>query len=186
MNVLSGGMYDFVNDVLPNVSGNYFEIGVFNGTGFAEMARQHPDKICYALDPFIEDGHTVSVSGKKTGNQMPEQKQNYIINTENLTNTVLFEVTSKDYLDMLTAAAVKELDVAVVVIDGAHHYENVVIDFELATKLLGNREGVVVVDDTNVPGVEQAYNEFVAAHGDRISLDIPTTGSTRVLMLKQL
>ena len=44
MNVLSGQVYDYVCDELPKMSGNYFEIGVFNGTGFARIARENPTK----------------------------------------------------------------------------------------------------------------------------------------------
>lgn len=184
MNILSGGMYSFIHSALPELSGNYLEIGVFNGSGFAEVARNNPSKICYAVDPFIEDGHTVNASQVLTGTKMLTQKQNFDANTAGLTNVVLHETTSKEFLAALTEDNLPK-NIGMVVIDGDHHYEHVIIDFELAIKLIGNRRGTIVVDDTDVPGVMQAYTEFVQAIGSRIIIDTNCGGSTRVLMLEE-
>jgi len=184
MDILSRGMYLFVLDTLKYAEQNYFEIGVFNGEGFAHVAKNFPNKTCYALDPFIEDGHTKAYSQVETGSRMQTQRDNYFRHTSNLSNTVLFETTSKEYLDRLTDQDAADLNVSTVVIDGDHHYENVVIDFNLAIKLIGNKEGVIIVDDTDVADVGRAYNEFVNLFKDRITLDETCGGSTRVLMLK--
>jgi hypothetical protein len=185
MAVLSGGMYTFIHDSLPELSGDYFEIGVFNGAGFAEVARKNPDKICYAVDPFIEDGHTVNASQVSTGDKMLTQKQNFETNTAGLINVVLHETTSKEFLATLTEDNMPK-NIGMIVIDGDHHYEHVVIDFELAMKLIGNRRGTIVVDDTDVSGVMQAYTEFVKANDGRIIIDTNCSGSTRVLMLEEI
>ena len=185
MSVLSGGMYSFIHKTLSNLPGDYFEIGVFNGAGFAEVARRNPNKTCYAVDPFIEDGHTVNASNVSTGTKMLTQKQNFDANTSGLSNVVLHETTSKDFLITLTEDTIPK-NIGMVVIDGNHHYEHVVIDFELAMKLIGNRRGTIVVDDTDVPGVMQAYTEFVNAIDSRIIVDTGCGGSTRVLMLEEI
>lgn len=186
MNILSRGMYLFILDTLKYTTKNYFEIGVFNGEGFAHVARSNSTKICYALDPFIEDGHTRAYSNVETGTKMLQQKENYIHHTLDLQNTVLFETTSEEYLSNLTIDKAKELNVGTVVIDGDHHYENVVIDFKLATTLLGDGEGVIIVDDTDVPDVRKAYDEFIESYQHRITLDETCGGSTRVLMFKNV
>lgn len=185
MSVLSGGMYDFIHKTLSDLPGDYLEIGVFNGAGFAEVARKNPGKICYAVDPFIEDGHTVGASQVSAGNKMLTQKQNFEANTTGLTNVVLHETTSKEFLDTLTDDNVPK-NIGMVVIDGNHHYEHVVVDFKLAMKLIGNRRGTIVVDDTDVSGVMQAYTEFVDANNTRIIVDTSCGGSTRVLMLEEI
>jgi len=185
MSVLSGGMYSFIHKTLSDLPGDYFEIGVFNGAGFAEVARNNPGKICYAVDPFIEDGHTVGASQVSTGTKMLTQKQNFEANTTGLPNVVLHETTSKEFLAALTEDNVPK-NIGMVVIDGDHHYEHVVIDFKLAMKLIGNRRGTIVVDDTDVPGVMQAYTEFVNANNDRVIVDTGCGGSTRVLMLEEI
>lgn len=184
MDILSRGMYLFVLDTLKYSEQNYFEIGVFNGEGFAHVARTFSNKICYALDPFIEDGHTKAYSRVEAGIKMQTQRENYSRHTKDLRNTVLFETTSKDYLEKLTDQAASALNVSTVVIDGDHHYDNVIIDFKLATMLIGSKEGVIIVDDTDVSDVGRAYDEFVATNKDRITLDESCGGSTRVLMLK--
>jgi hypothetical protein len=185
MKVLSGGMYDFIHSSLPELSGDYFEIGVFNGAGFAEVARKNPEKICYAVDPFIEDGHTVDSSQVTTGTKMIMQKQNFATNTKGLTNIVLHETTSKEFLTALTEDNIPK-NITMVVIDGDHHYDNVVVDFELALKLIGNRQGTIVVDDTDKSGVYQAYIEFVNSNNNRVTVDTSCGGSTRVLMLEEI
>ena len=185
MSVLSGGMYDFIHGSLPEVSGDYFEIGVFNGAGFAEVARNNPDKICYAVDPFIEDGHTIGASQVSTGTKMATQKHNFETNTAGLANVVLHETTIKEFLDTLTEDSLPK-NIGMVVIDGDHHYEHVVVDFQLAMKLIGKRRGTIVVDDTDISGVMQAYTEFVNANNTRIIVDTGCGGSTRVLMLEEI
>jgi hypothetical protein len=157
--------YNFVLDELANLPGNYLEIGVFNGDGFAKIAKKHTNKMCYAIDPFIEDGHTQHTSGVPSGEKMNIQKQNYLKETENLSNVTLYELTSIRFYDNLTEQLIDEMNISIVVIDGSHHYNDVVNDYKLSLKLLKNKgEGIVIFDDTHVSDVLQAYNEFLVAN----------------------
>jgi len=183
MGILSGSVYSYAEKTLPSVKGNYFEIGVFNGIGFAELGKNNSDKKCYAVDPFIEDGHTISSSGMQTGAYLSNQKQSFLDHTKDLTNIVLYEMTSKQFADQLTDEQCKEMNVSMITIDGDHHYENVVIDFGIAIRLLGKREGCIIADDTDVPGVMQAYNEFKEQYSVRIKDDIAANGATKVLII---
>lgn len=157
------------------------EIGVFNGDGIAKMARAYPDKKFYAVDPFIEDGHTVASSGTGKGSKMTAQKENYLNNTRGITNLELFETTSQEFYKNLKNPA--ELDIDTVVIDGNHHYESVVNDFELAMYLLGSNQGIIVVDDTDVPGVAKALNEFVQTNLGNVTVS-NSHGSTKLVEIK--
>lgn len=185
MSVLSGAVYDYVYTELSKTDGNYFEIGVFNGSGFARVAKENPDKYCYAVDPFIEDGHTVLSSDKKTGEQLTQQKHNFLENTKDLTNITLFEMTSSVYTKQLTDQQCNEMNITMVTIDGDHHYEHVVIDFEIALRLIGNKEGQIIVDDTDVSDVRRALNEFSEKYTYRITKEINAGGPTRVLLIKE-
>ena len=186
MKVLSEGVYNYVCSELENIAGNYFEIGVFNGTGFARVARSFPDKKCYALDPFIEDGHTVASSGMPTGSNLSNQKQNFLDNTKNLDNVFLYETTSYEFEKNLTHEHAQQLLIGMVVIDGNHHYDNVKIDFEIALKLLSNKSGIIIVDDTDISGVRQAFDEFCSQHQSRIQDIVLPAGSIKVIKLNQL
>ena len=99
MSVLSGKIYDYVCMILPPLTGNYLEIGVFNGTGFARIARENSNRQCYAVDPFIEDGHTVKTSGVSAGATLNSQKESYLNETKSLTNTKLFEIPSSKFFE---------------------------------------------------------------------------------------
>jgi hypothetical protein len=185
MTVLSGSVYDYVAMILPPLPGNYFEIGVFNGAGFARIAQENPNKTCYAVDPFIEDGNTVAHSGVDTGSRLSQQKQNFLEYTKELTNVVLYEMTSASYAAQLTNQQCQDLNISIVVIDGDHHYPNVVIDFDIAARLLGDRAGQIVVDDVNVADVDKAYNEFVAKFKHRIEREVDAGGPTKVILFKE-
>jgi hypothetical protein len=183
MNVLSGQVYDYVCTELPKIDGNYFEIGVFNGTGFARIARENPEKKCYAVDPFIEDGHTNASSGSSNGAHLNQQKQNFLENTKELVNVTLHEMTSAEFANQLTDQLVDMMGISVVTIDGDHHYEHVTTDFEIAVRLL-KQGGRIVVDDTDVAGVGQAFSEFKQKFANRISDEVGAGGPTKVLFLK--
>jgi hypothetical protein len=184
MSILSGQVYDYVCTELPKIDGNYFEIGVFNGDGFARVAKENPEKKCYAVDPFIEDGHTNASSGINTGLYMTQQRENFLKNTKDLDNITLFEITSSVYTKQLTDQQCNEMNITMVTIDGDHHYEHVVIDFEIALRLIGNKEGQIIVDDTDVIVVSQAFNEFKEKFSSRISKEVNAGGPTRVLFFK--
>jgi hypothetical protein len=154
--------YNFVLDRLTNLPGNYLEIGVFNGDGFALIPNKHTNKMCYAIDPFIEDGHTRHTSGVRSGERMNAQKLSFIEHTADLTNVKLFEETSTSFYTNLTEQLVNDMNISIIVIDGSHHYSDVVNDYKLSLKLLTKQgKGLIIFDDTHVSDVLKAYNEFL-------------------------
>jgi hypothetical protein len=184
MSILSGSVYDYAGMSLPPLPGNYFEIGVFNGIGFARIAKENPGKHCFAVDPFIEDGNTTGNSGKSTGTKLTEQKQNFLHNTQDLDNVTLYEMTSVEYAQQLTEQQCKEMNISLVIIDGDHHYPHVTIDFDIAIRLIGDRAGQIIVDDTHVDDVLRAYNEFMEKFKHRIEREVPAGGATKVILIK--
>jgi hypothetical protein len=186
MNILSSSVYSYVNSRLGEVIGNYFEIGVFNGTGLAQVAQGFPLIKCYAVDPFIEDGHTVASSGVGVGQEMPNQLENCLKNIEDLDNVILHQTTSTAFFKNLTPEQISEMNIGMAVIDGDHHYPHVVNDLQLCLALLENRSGYIVVDDTDVPDVKSAYTEFIEANKNRIKEDVAADGATRVLIINPL
>lgn len=183
--VLSGHVYDLVGKALNNNPHNYLEIGVFNGVGFAAIAQHFVDKKCYAVDPFIEDGHTVDSSEVPTGNEMPSQRESALAYIAECSNTSIEIVTSHQFREELTAEKIEHLDVGVVLIDGNHYYDYVVNDYELALMLIGNKEGYIIFDDTDKDDVNRAFNEFYYATEDRI-IETGAHGSGILVKLKAL
>jgi len=147
---------------------DYLEIGVFNGDSIAGLARRYPHKIIYGVDPFIEDGYTTHVSNVERGNAMPTQKQTAHNNIKGLSNVVLFETRSSDFADILTDEMISDMNVGWALIDGSHHYDDVVVDMHLAMRLIGNRAGGIVFDDVCLPEVEQAYHKWLEIYKDQI------------------
>jgi hypothetical protein len=156
--------YNFFMQQLGNSEYNYLEIGIFNGDSVANLARAFPARTIFGIDPFIEDGATVAHTGVKETEFMPTQHENTMNNIAGLNNIVLFEIMSSEFSNMLTDEMIVDMNVAWVLIDGSHHYADVVNDVDLAMRLIGNRSGGVVFDDVNLPGVGQAYNEFLTKY----------------------
>ena len=158
---LGDHLYDYVHSKLDHYSGNYLEIGVFNGDGFAGVAKKFSNKICYAVDPFIEDGHTEGTSGISKGHALQSQEENFINNTKNLSNVIHYKMTSVDFNNQLEDSQITTMNISIIVIDGSHHYVDVINDCKLSVKLLShNKSGIIIFDDLHVQGVKQAYDEF--------------------------
>jgi hypothetical protein len=166
--LLSGHVYELAQKALLDSTCNYFEIGVFNGIGFAAMATRFPDCQCYAVDPFIEDGHTVDSSQVETGKPMSAQQASAMAHIEDLPNASITVASSTDFNASLTAEQIDAMNIGVVLIDGNHHYDYVVNDYQLSVKLIGNKEGYVIFDDTDKPDVNRALLEFTDLYEDRI------------------
>lgn len=166
---LGDHLYDYVTSTLNDFPGNYLEIGVFNGDGFSAIAAKFPDKTCYAIDPFIEDGHTHGVSGISKGNLLTTQKENFINYTKDLQNTKHFQMTSVEFYNKLDTSQIEQMDITTILIDGSHHYDDVVNDCNLSIKLLSKRKlGIIVFDDLHVEGVRQAYDKFCDQYKNNI------------------
>lgn len=148
---------------------NYLEIGVFNGESIGLMAEAFPGRQHFAVDPFIEDGYTSHASGMERGERMPSQRESTLKNIAGKKNAYLIEKTSKEFAESLEDWVVQLMNVAWVLIDGSHHYEDVVIDYELAMRLIGDKSGAIVFDDVDVEGVGRAHREFISKYGNRIT-----------------
>lgn len=144
--------------------GNYLEIGVFNGDSIAALARAFPDSHIYGIDPFVEDGCTTHTTGVQRHESMPTQRTNTYLNIQDLPNVDLFEMFSSDFARTLTPEVAAALNVSYVLIDGSHHYADVMVDVHLAMQLIGDKPGAIVFDDVNLPGVGQAYQEFLTVY----------------------
>lgn len=167
--LLSAHVYTAAEQFLGKLPGNYLEIGVFNGVGTARLGRGFTSKIIYAIDPFIEDGYTVGASRVEQGQPMPSQRDACHNNIQGLDNIILFEMTSEDFVSILTDEMVTDMNISWVTIDGSHHYNDVVIDYKLAMRLIGDRAGVIVFDDMAHIGVRRAYYEFMAQYAERVN-----------------
>lgn len=166
--ILSQHVYDLVGRALTVSPYNYFEIGVFNGAGFAMTAEVFPDTQCYAVDPFIEDGNTIAVSRVSPGTDMQSQKDSAFAHIKDYPNASITVATSHAFKEALTQEQIDKLNIGTVLIDGNHAYEFVVNDYQLSLQLIGNKEGYVIFDDTNMPSVKRAFEEFESANADRI------------------
>ena len=153
--------YELVHSQLGTRSFNYLEIGVFNGDSIGNIARRHPAHTVYGIDPFLEDGSTYTHTQVDTNEHMPVQQANTYKNIEGLTNVVLFETTSKGFADIVSDEMVTDMDVGWVLIDGSHHYQDVITDVDLAIRVIDHKPGVIIFDDINLPGVNKAYCEFL-------------------------
>jgi hypothetical protein len=160
--------FEYFQRELPGSTHNYLEIGVFNGDSIAALARNNPNLTIYGVDPFLEDGYTQHTTHVNRHEFMPEQQRNTHNNIKGLSNVTLFEKTSEAFAGTITDELVAIMDVAWVLIDGSHHYRDVIIDVDLALRLIGSRPGGIVFDDLNLDDVDRARRYFVAQAGDRV------------------
>lgn len=175
----------FFKEHLSTLSGNYLEIGVYNGVSIKEMAIAYPDRLIIGVDPFIEDGCTSHNSGISFGKSLELQKTNTISNIANIDNIKLYETTSEDFFRD-NVEFFSEFNVSAIFVDGSHHYKDVVSDYKLAMALLDNKCGFICFDDLQVPDVLSAILEFETEFSDRI-LDKTDIGeTTRVYKIKDI
>jgi hypothetical protein len=178
-NMLSRHVYEATLSNFHQVAGNYLEIGVFNGLGTGQVARQFPNKVIYAIDPFIEDGHTGT--GER-GAPLKNQREAFGEHTAGLENVVLFDTTSDEFAKLLTDEMIADMNVEWVIVDGSHHYEDVSIDGKLAMRLFGDRGGVILFDDLGHTGVRQAVDEFLIERKDRIAAHSEFAGGAAAIV----
>ncbi len=163
-------MAHYIRDFLVGApfTGNYLEIGVFDGEIISEVAKKYPDKKCYGIDPFIEDGWTTGSSNAQKGENITTQRENAFRNCTGLENVHLYEMKSSEFFENLTDEQVNELDVSCIFIDGDHGTEAVQNDVRLAIKLLGKKDGMIICDDWNIPDVSKTALREISEISDRI------------------
>lgn len=170
-----GPGFDFMREELYSSKSNYLEIGIFNGDSIAQLAKEHPEHKFYGIDPFIEDGFTTHTTGVTRGNQITVQKNTALRLNRRLKNVKIFQQTSQQFLTDLDNTQLKKLNVGHVLIDGSHHYHDVVLDGILAVLLIGNKPGTIIFDDIGLPGVAKAHEEWIEANRLCISQSILLT-----------
>jgi hypothetical protein len=163
-----GPGFDFFQRELQVSPYNALEIGIFNGDSISQLGILFPDKKIYGVDPFIEDGNTSHSTGVAQGEVLVSQRQNSYMLNNNLSNVKIYEMTSQEFLNSLTQSTIDELNVAHVLIDGSHHYADVVLDGILALTLIDKKPGTIVFDDVNLPDVGKAHDEWVVANSSII------------------
>ena len=168
MTLFTPKILEYFTNNIKNYDGNYLEIGVFNGTSIASLADIYPNKKIYGIDPFIEDGWTSHTTNKNQGEHLISQKENTLNQIKDKSNVVLFEMTSKRFVETLNSEKIREMNISAVFIDGAHQYEHVKNDAELALSLIGNKSGLVTFDDTHVSDVSCVCDEFKIMLGSRL------------------
>ncbi len=166
--ILSPSILELFKDNLKDYDGNYLEIGVYNGTSIASLGDIYPNKKIYGIDPFIEDGNTSHATNKDAGEVLINQKENTLNQIKDKSNVVLFEMTSKRFVEELNSEKINEMNISAVFIDGDHRYEHSKNDAELALSLIGNKSGIVVFDDPGIPDVFSVINEFEIMLGSRL------------------
>lgn len=183
--VLSSHVYSPIIEYLKESKGNYLEIGVFNGVGLHTVATAYPKKLCEAVDPFIEDGHTTNSSGCETGASIDAQQNSTMAYINKCKNVNLNVMTSHDYFAQLTPEKITKLNIGAVLIDGNHHYDFVVNDYQLAMAVIANKKGLIVFDDTQVDGVGRAFEKFKIEYADRIEKTKPIADVATAVYIKE-
>lgn len=165
-------LYTVLEEYLNEQDHNYnsLEIGVYNGDGTAFIGKSFPKKTVYAIDPFVEDGNTDWMTRVGKDNPLLDQKNQFENHNRDLTNVVLFEETSENFSNRLTEKMIEEMNVGGVIIDGDHSYEAVTVDYELAMRIINKKKnGIIIFDDINVPGVEKGLNVFLKKYSHSIT-----------------
>jgi len=123
----------------------------------------------YAVDPFIEDGCTSHISNVTKSNPLSEIRNKALNNIKNRKNVFLFEETSSSFSNRMQSEELSSLNIEVVFVDGDHSYDAVVLDSHLAMKILGNKSGIILFDDLQVPDVQAGVAVFENQYKDRIA-----------------
>lgn len=153
--------FGFLKTEIRKFKGNYLEIGIFDGDLISSLASENADKMFYGIDPFIEDGYTEKLTNVKKGKTISNQKDLALSKLSKHKNLAYFIETSEEFNNRLTDDECDKFDISCVLIDGSHWYKDVVIDYEIAVRLIKNKKGLIVFDDVNVPEVKQALNKFL-------------------------
>lgn len=162
-------VFEYILRKLPQLKGNYLEIGIYEGDSVAFLADVFPDRFIYAIDPFIEDGNTSHHSCYERGQVMESKKYIALNNIFGKANIKFYEMTSKSfYNDVLNDEFCQNANISIVFIDGSHWEEDVSNDVQIALKLIGTKQGVICFDDLNIPDVKKVYDEFLSKNESRI------------------
>lgn len=147
---------------------NYLEIGVFDGENIDILSNSFKNKHFFGIDPFIEDGHTSHITNIEKGNNLISLKSICNERFKNKENVTLIETDSTNFNNNLTSEDIQRLNVNVVLIDGDHNHPHVTNDIDLALKLIGNKNGTFIMDDTNLKDVKESVQYALKVSQDRL------------------
>ncbi len=164
--ILGRGSYEALLEEIPKYMGNYLEIGVYEGDALKDFATRWPKKTFYGVDPFISDSDTTCHHGVPIGERTETQRQASYDNFKGIANIVFFETTSKLFNEMMNQDTLDSMEVSVVYVDGSHTYDDTMIDLTLAARCV--RQGLIYVDDIQLPIVILAMRDFMDLNQDRI------------------
>lgn len=148
---------------LSDHPGDYLEIGCYWGVFFSEVAEYNPQHTAYAIDPHIADGHT----GEKRGSNLSHIKEDFLHNISGLDNVVFWDTTTKKCLELKKYNDIKNL--SCVLIDGSHHYRDIVVDVDFVANIKHTQEVMVVFDDLHILDVAKSIDYFIKTIGERVS-----------------
>ncbi len=164
--ILGRGSYEALLEEIPRYMGNYLEIGVYEGDALKDFATRWPKKIFYGIDPFLSDKDTLGHHGVPVGETLHAQKHHAHENFKGISNIVFFETTSKLFSEMMNQDTLDSMEVSVVYVDGSHTYDDTMIDLNLAARCI--RQGLIYVDDYDLPAVILAMRDFCDLNQNRI------------------
>jgi hypothetical protein len=161
---LSTAFHNPVREFLNTYPGNYLEVGVYQGHFLATLCSEYQDKSFFGIDPFISDG---CVPGER-GSAIPEIEEIAKHNILQVANGTLIKCTTQDFLKSDIKDSILE-KVSCILIDGSHHYEDIIYDLELVLSISNNFEKAVFFDDMAVPDVAKGAKELISKLENRVN-----------------
>lgn len=147
-----------LNSLVTATKFNYLEIGCYDGWNIGSLGRIFPNKRIFGIDPFISDGH---VPGQICS-ALSQQKINLYKNIEGLSNVSFYELTSEQFFKE-HQSSFQDMNISCVFVDGAHIYDIVKLDSDLALKCIMSNQttsGEIVFHDLHIPDVVKAIDYF--------------------------
>jgi precorrin-6B methylase 2 len=160
--ILSWGLCDCILDWLEIHPGDYLEIGCYHGVFLSEVAEKFSDIKVYGIDPHIADGWT----GEEKGTFLSEIKVNFKHNIEGLNNITHWELKTEECLEKKYYNDIS--DISCVLIDGSHHYEDILTDIKFISYLNNKQNLMVVFDDIKIQDVIKSMEYFFQHFSHRI------------------
>ncbi len=164
--ILTRDSYEALLEEIPKYMGNYLEVGVYEGDALREFATRWPEKMFYGIDPFISDCDTIGHHGVPVGQTLEEQRRKAYSNFRDVQNISFIEQSSSWFLADRTQKELDDMNVSVVYVDGSHTYDDTLIDLVLSGKLI--KQGLIYVDDCQLPDVALAMHYYMGLNQDRI------------------
>lgn len=161
--MLAKGLYrGLLYEILDkNPSFDYMEIGSFDGEGIVFLSKKFPGRKYYAIDPFIEDGHTRQKTHTKKGLKIDYIRNKFVKNVNGSEIITHYDMTSKEFMDK---ELYNTISPDILFIDGDHSFEGATLDLSLAMLFANKKRLFVVMDDTQHKSVMEAVQTFASEY----------------------